>query len=189
MKFKNEQGLWVPYRGMPEQQNKELSRLITECLERKPSVLICVIGNKGSGKSLLGKYFRRHGIGEHPPHKIAVIDDDNMAVDFLYFFRRWHKIRCQGIDELKPFEPFFKNKPIRLYLKSNPESRITKADIVVRLIIEESLRHQRLLRRYGKVKGDQVYGRSLLYEESPKIYFESLLEFRTDQRLPVFSTT
>ena len=65
-------------------------------MSSKPHVLVTMVGNKGVGKSTLGKYFRNYGIGEFGPRDIAVIDDDNMAVDFLFFFRRWYANPCRG---------------------------------------------------------------------------------------------
>lgn len=176
MKIRNQQGAWTEYQGLSNGTLDELSRLAAGCLKKQPFVLICITGNKGIGKSLLGKSFRRHGIGCFRPRQIAVIDDDNMAVDFLFFFRRWNAIPCRGIDELEPFYSYCSRKPIRVYIKSNPESRISKADIVLQLSVDEETRKRRLMKRYGAQKGNAVAQATQQYDPMPKITFEHLLK-------------
>ncbi len=169
MRIRNASGQWEPYTGLKPEDLTRLSGLMTQCLARQATVLIAVVGNKGVGKSLLGKLFRKEGIGPFKPRDIAVIDDDNMAVDFLFCFRRWHMDPCRGIDELGPFLKYCKKKPVRIYIKSNPESRITKADIVLRLSTDEEQRRLRLIKRYRREKGDRVYVQTRNYAHEIKI--------------------
>ncbi|MFP4040823.1 MAG: hypothetical protein ACLFS7_09805 [Desulfosudaceae bacterium] len=165
----------ISYSGLGEKQVNTLHQLITNSLSSKPFILISVVGNKGIGKSLLGKYFRNKGIGEISPKKISVIDDDNMAVDFLWFFRRWKKIPCVGIDELQPFMKYCKKKSVLIYIKSNPEGRISKADIVLRLTTGEQERRQRLIKRDGLEKGTWEFIKTQKYSSEIKIDFDYIM--------------
>jgi hypothetical protein len=175
MIIRNEKGEKVAYSGLGAVKSSEFASLINNCLESQPSVLIAIVGNKGTGKSLVGKYFRNRGIGTIHPRKIAVIDDDNMAVDFLYFFRRWYSNSCTGVDELQPFMKYCRKKPVRIYIKSNPESRISRADIVLQVATKEHLREARLIKRYGTEKGPRVFVRTLTYEPAIKIAYDHLM--------------
>ena len=175
MRIKDQDGTWTQYKGLDGDTLAELTQRTTECLANRPYVLISIIGNKGIGKSLLGKYFRRAGIGSFRPRQIAVIDDDNMAVDFLFFFRRWNAIPCSGVDELAPFYHLCARKPVRIYIKSNPESRITRADIVLLLTVDEKTRKQRLIKRYGSPKGETVTLATREYDPGPKIAYQHLI--------------
>ncbi len=175
MKIVDEKGATVEYSGLGAARNAELAAMITDCLRSRPSVLVAIVGNKGVGKSLLGKYFRNHGIGRIHRRKIAVIDDDNMAVDMLCFFRRWYPHPCTGVDELRPFMKYCLRKPVRIYIKSNPESRISRADIVLRLTADESQRELRLIRRYGEEKGRRVSFQTRPYPPEIRIAYDRLM--------------
>jgi hypothetical protein len=175
MRIRNETGEKINYTGLGAAQSAELASLINSCLKTRPSVLVAIIGNKGIGKSLLGKYFRNRGIGPIHRRKIAVIDDDNMAVDTLYFFRRWHPDACTGVDELTPFMKYCRKKPVRVYIKSNPESRISRADIVLQLSTDEIKRELRLIKRYGPEKGRRVFIQTRVYPPEIRIDHDHLM--------------
>lgn len=168
MKIKDQNGNKIPYKGIGEEKLWELSDAVSKCLSQKPYVVVAVIGNKGVGKSLLGKYFRNRGFGQFRNRQIAVIDDDNMAIDF-FFFRRWHAIPCQGVDELVPFFKYCKRKPVRIYIKSNPETRISKADVVLKVKVDEDRRRRQLIQRKGLLKGEAIFFRTQSYVLETKI--------------------
>lgn len=178
LKLKNKIGEKFIYTGLSEEKTVELASLITQGLSSQSSVLLAIVGNKGVGKSILGKYFRNCGIGPIHRRKIAVIDDDNMAVDTLYFFRRWYPNRCTGVDELAPFMKYCKKKPVRIYIKSNPESRISRADIVLRLSTEEKNRRRHLLIRDGEEKGQRMIAKTQAYPQEIKIDHDHFMEAR-----------
>jgi len=178
LKLKNKIGETFIYTGLDEEKTAELAALITHCLSSQPSVLLAIVGNKGVGKSILGKYFRNRGIGPIHRRKVAVIDDDHMAVDTLYFFRRWYPNRCTGVDELAPFIKYCKNKPVRVYIKSNPESRISRADIVLQLRTDERKRRRHLLIRDGEKKGQRVIAETSAYSPEIKIGFDHFMTAR-----------
>ncbi len=146
-----------------------LADLIQKVLNQKDSAIICITGNKGAGKTTLGKLIRKKGVGPFRPGEIAVIDDDCLSVDTLFFFRRKFVDPCRGIDELGPFFRFCKNKRLRFYVKSNPESRITHADILLKVELPEEIRRQRLIQRYGEQKGERVFRQTQAYQGTPAI--------------------
>jgi hypothetical protein len=169
MKIQDENGRVIPYSGLSRESIATLVALVDRHLERKDHVLICIAGNKGVGKSTLGKFFRKTGLGTIRPRDIAVIDDDCMSVDVLHFFRRKYVNPCRGIDELAPFLRYCRRKKVRFYVKSDPESRITRADVLLNVTITDKKRKERLIRRYGKTKGERVFERTRSYACHPKI--------------------
>ncbi|GAB6905991.1 hypothetical protein JCM12296A_18260 [Desulfosarcina cetonica] len=175
IKIRNRAGEIVIYTGLTEEKTAELAATIKQCLASQPTVLMAIVGNKGVGKSLLGKYFRNRGIGPFHRRKIAVIDDDNMAVDTLYFFRRWCPIPCTGVDELAPFMKYCRKKQIRIYIKSDPESRISRADIVLQVSTPETTREQRLINRYDPEKGPRVFNDTRDYPSQINIAYDHLI--------------
>lgn len=172
IKIKDENGKWIPYGGLAPEKFDELTTLVSRCLEQRDYVIVCITGNKGIGKSTLGKFIRKRGFGPYQPRHIAVIDDDCMSVDVLHFFRRKLVNPCQGVDELKPFFGYCKKKPVRIYIKSNPESRISRADVLLMLDVDEEKRRQRLLRRYGREKGETVLKDTQSYDQQLSIFFQ-----------------
>jgi hypothetical protein len=143
-----------------------------QSLKNKDHVLICITGNKGVGKTTVGKFIRKTGLGPIRPKDIAAIDDDCMSVDVLFFFRRKYVNPCHGVDELQPFLRFCRKKKIRFYVKSNPESRITQADILLKVNIGPQKRKERLIRRYGDPKGTIIFNQTQSYTHHPKIRFQ-----------------
>jgi hypothetical protein len=115
---------------------------------------------------------RKYGFGPFPAKDIAVIDDDCMSVDVLGIFRRKYVNPCLTVDELQPFFKYCKKKRIRFYVKSNPESRITRADILLKVNIDERRRQQHLKQRYDREKARETIMQTRLYSHEPKIYFQ-----------------
>ena len=169
MKIQGPDGQQTTYPGVRPDDFAALTELTRKCLANSDHVLICITGNKGIGKTTLGKYIRKKGFGPFKPSDIAVIDDDCMSVDVLFFFRRKYVNTCIGVDELNPFLRFCKNRKLRFYIKSNPESRITKADILLKLHLDEDKRKQRLIQRYGHDKGERVFQQTQSFSNIPKI--------------------
>ena len=169
MKIQGANGKKITYEGISREEFNTLTGLIDQCLRNNGHVLICIVGNKGIGKTTLGKYIRKQGFGPFVPKDIAVIDDDCMSVDVMFFFRRKYVNPCIRVDELQPFFRFCKKKKIRFYVKSNPESRITKADILLKVHIDDKKRKQRLIQRYGSEKGERVFLQTQNYSYEPKI--------------------
>lgn len=175
MKIEDSNGKKIRYYGMAQDKFYHLTRLVETCLQNKPYVVVCIIGNKGVGKTTLAKLMRKHGFGPFRPKDIAVIDDDCMSVDVLYFFRRKYINPCHGVDELLPFFRLCPKKRIRFYVKSDPETRISHADIVLKVDVNEEKRKARLIQRYGKEKGETVFHRTNVYKHLVKIGYDHLM--------------
>lgn len=171
-KITDTKGRKIPYDGLDLSQTQKLVHLIDGCLKREEQVLICITGNKGVGKTTLGKFFRKKGLGTFRPRDIAVIDDDCMSVDVLCLFRRKYVNPCRGVDELRPFLRLCRRKKVRFYIKSNPESRISRADIVLAVSIDENKRKARLIQRYGEPRGSLIFEQTVSYTAQPAIAYQ-----------------
>lgn len=59
----------------------ELEKYVSLALKNKKRIIVAITGLCGSGKSTLGKFIRKNGIGggQYKPYKIAVIDDSVMT--------------------------------------------------------------------------------------------------------------
>ena len=126
---------------------KALNSACKEILKEKKRVLIALTGLHGSGKSTLGKELRRKGFGYFKPHQIAVIDDDVMSIN-LFFMRPRVKIKRDQKDELRPFFKFLPpHVKLVFYVSATPFARISKADILCILNIDEKEREKRLKKR------------------------------------------
>ena len=176
MKFENEHGVYVTYKGIDEQKLSELSEIVNKCLEVEPFVLVCIVGNKGIGKSTFGRFLRKTGFGNYKSRDIAVIDDDCMSIDVLYFFRRKYVNPCLGVDELKPFFKYCRKKRVRFYIKSDPETRISKASILMRLRTGDETRLKRLIKRKGYEAGNDLFLRTKYYSDAVNISYKHELE-------------
>jgi len=172
IKLKDKDEQTSPFLGISPEIFKLLAEAVQKVLSQKDHVIVCITGNKGVGKTTLGKLIRKKGFGPYRARDIAVIDDDCMSADTLFFFRRKYVNPCHGVDELKPFLRFCKRKRIRFYVKSNPESRIIHADVLVKVYLEEETRRQRLIQRYGKQKGDMVFHQTQSHQDNIRITFE-----------------
>lgn len=176
MKIRDGSGRLVPYLGLSAEAVDTLAGWIGRLLANRDHVLICLTGNKGVGKSTLGRSFRKMGLGPIRPREIAVIDDDCMSVDFLFFFRRKYVSPCRGVDELRPFSRYCRKRKVRFYVKSDPESRVTRADILLEVDTAPQKRKERLIRRYGDDKGAVVFGATRSYAHQPRIRFQYQLK-------------
>jgi hypothetical protein len=176
MKIQDENGRLSPYLGLNSEAVETLVGWVRQLLASQDHVLICLTGNKGVGKSTLGRSFRKTGLGPIRPREIAVIDDDCMSVNFLIFFRRKYVSPCRGVDELRPFEPYCRKRKVRFYVKSNPESRVTRADILLEADTAPRKRKERLIRRYGEARGAIVFDDTQSYEHHPRIHFRYRLK-------------
>jgi hypothetical protein len=172
IKVRDKDGQTIPYFGISPEKFKLLEETVQKVLSQKDHVIVCITGNKGVGKTTLGKLIRKKGFGPYRPKDIAVIDDDCMSVDTLLFFRRKYVNPCRGVDELRPFFRYCKRKRIRFYVKSNPESRITHADVLLRVDLADGKRKQRLIQRYGEQKGEKVFYQTTSYQNNAKIKYE-----------------
>ena len=132
---------------------KKLNSLTKEALKTKSRVIIAITGKAGTGKSTLGKYFRKRGFGDFSKFKISVIDDGVMSLDLFYIFNKRIKFKSNSRDELKPFLNLLpKRKKVIFYVNQAPEIRLSKADIVIHATIDEKTREARLKKRDGKFK-------------------------------------
>ena len=128
----------------------DLSKLQEKCeyvLKNKKRATVVITGLCGSGKSTLGKELRRKGFGNFKPYQIAVIDDGVMSIN-LFFVRPRVKIMNDQKDELRPFfkflPPYIK---LVFYVSATPFARLSKADILCILNIDEKEREKRLRKR------------------------------------------
>jgi|GEM_PF-3072835 len=128
---------------------EELEEKILHILEKKNKVLIAVVGNPGCGKSTFGKFVRKFGFKSIKASEIVVIDDDVMSREHLFnLFRTKIKIDSSKPDELKPFFQYISDrKKIIFYINSKPYKRISKADIILELELDENSRKERLKKR------------------------------------------
>ncbi len=169
IRIRDKDGRSIPYFGLSSDDFNLLADTIQKVLLHKEHALVCITGNKGVGKTTLGKLIRKKGFGPYRPKDIAVIDDDCMSVDTLFFFRRKYVHPCKGVDELQPFLRFCKKKKVRFYVKSNPESRISRADVLLKVHQPDETRRGRLIQRYGAQKGDQVFRQTQSYHDTVRI--------------------
>ncbi len=131
----------------------ELDSICKKLLCKKDRVMICITGKSGCGKSTFGKFVRKNGFGSISKYKIAVIDDSVMSLDMFYIFNRRIRAKSKAKDEL---EPFIKKLPHRkkvvFFVNTRPEKRLSCADIIVNLKLEnDDERIRRLINR-----GDEI---------------------------------
>jgi len=154
-----------------------LEKHVSEVLNTKERVIISITGKNGSGKSCFGRYIRKKGLGSYGRRSIAIIDENTLITDFLFFFKKKTKIIKSSVDELRPFfERLPKRIKIIIYINATPEKRITKADILLKFSTAEETRRQRLERRYGK---DSESFKKYFFRNGPdeiSIVFTYLLE-------------
>lgn len=129
----------------------KLNKLAKEKLKTQDKIIITIMGKAGTGKSTLGKYFRKKGFGNFSRFAISVIDDGVMSLDLFYLFNKRVKFKSDKKDELKPFLKLLpKRKKIIFYINQKPELRLSKTDILLYLSIDEKTREARLINRDGK---------------------------------------
>jgi hypothetical protein len=115
-------------------------------LESRPC-LMCIAGNSGCGKSVLGKVIRKRGIAGIRPREILVIDDGVASVSFLGVFRRRVKFRTREKDYLRPFERYFGGKKLIVFVNAQPTRRLDECDLLVEVTCSEEQRRRHLLGR------------------------------------------
>jgi hypothetical protein len=133
-----------PVALQPESWQAALAQVCTRRLQEKKQILLCITGKSGAGKSTLGKLIRKKGLPGLPPRKIGVIDDGVLAVPLLGIFTRRIKSRSRVQDDLAPFQYFLRHKKLVVYVNTQPERRVGRCDIVLRLRLPEDIRQQRL---------------------------------------------
>ena len=132
---------------------EQLSDLTKNILKTKNKVIITLTGKAGTGKSTVGKYFRKNGFGDFSRYSISVIDDGVMSLDLFYIFNKRVKFKTTTKDELEPFLRLLpKRKKIIFYINQEPELRLSKSNIVIYLTLDEKNRQERLEKRDGKFK-------------------------------------
>ncbi len=129
---------------------EKLEKQVLESLKTRHRVLISVVGKRGTGKSFFGRHIRKNGFGQFGKRTITVIDDRVMTMEFLCFFKKRLKIPRDGVDEL---QPYLKKLPKRIkiifYINNTPSDKISRADILLKLVTDEDTRINRLEERYG----------------------------------------
>ena len=129
----------------------KLNKLAKEKLKTKDRIIITIMGKAGTGKSTLGKYFRKKGFGDFSRFAISVIDDGVMSLDLFYLFNKRVKFKTNKKDELEPFLKLLPSrKKVIFYVNQTPELRLSKTDILLYLTIDEETREKRLINRDGK---------------------------------------
>lgn len=114
--------------------------------EGRPCFL-CLAGNSGCGKSVLGKALRKHGLLHLRPREVLVIDDGVASVPFLGVLRRRVRFASKQKDRLQPFRKYFEDKKLVVYVNSQPARRLDDCDILVEVRCAEDVRVERLRRR------------------------------------------
>lgn len=130
----------------------ELSDLCKVLLLKQDLVLICVTGKAGAGKSTFGKHVRKNGFGSFGKSGIAVIDDSVMSLDLFYVLNKRVRIKSAEKDELEPFlELLPKRKKVVFYVNTTPERRVSQADIILHLSLNDEDERLRRLKERGDV--------------------------------------
>jgi len=154
-----------------------LEEKISEILKSKDKVIISVVGPRGTGKSYFGKYLRSNGCGRFNRKMVAVIDDSVMWTDFLFFFRRKLRVPDKGIDEFnKLLHELPKKKKIIFYINNTPWTRLSEADILLKLYTDEYIRTERLRQRYGHQTEKIEKGLNSRHFADYKIKYSFLME-------------
>jgi len=146
--------------------------------ERDKGVL-CISGKAGSGKSTLGRMLRKRGMPGIAPGDLLVIDDSMLHLKWLGIFPRRIKHRTQERDYLAPFASFFTGRRLLIYVNTNPEKRIERCDILLRLRCPEDQREVRLLAR--DPDGAARFASTRDASDKPRILAERYLELASDQ--------
>lgn len=140
---------------------------------------MCIAGNSGCGKSVLGKLLRKRGLGKIGPRDILVIDDGVASVPFLGLFRRRVQYRSREKDFLRPFERHFAGRRLIVYVSAQPARRVDECDILVEVRCPEELRLRQLQAR--NADGDKRLADTADYRlEKPRARIE--LELENDGR-------
>ena len=125
-------------------------------------VLLCVTGKTGAGKTTFARQLRKEGIPGFKKSEIAVIDDGVMTAPLFGLINRRVRFPCETQDNLAPFEPYLRGKKVAVYVAIRPEKRISRCDILLRLLCSETKRKERLIA--SRANGATRYERSLEIE-------------------------
>src|SRR5690606_41297231 len=128
---------------------------------------LCVKRNAVKRMSLLWQNLSKQGTPGIPKRQVAVVDDGVRSNKVPGIWRRRIRFPSQTRDELAPFAPYLKRKPILVYVNTNPGLRLSQCDIRLHLYCPEDLRRQRLINR--NIDGEQRYQRSLEVGDAPDI--------------------
>ncbi|WP_456382686.1 hypothetical protein [Hydrogenimonas sp.] len=156
----------------------KLEDLIGKILKEKKRVFVAVSGKSGVGKSTFGKFVRTRGVGAIPPSTIAVIDDSVMTKEYLFgLIRRKIRIESDRRDDLRPFTKMLsEEKRVIFYISSIPSRRLSRADILITLSLEERERVARLEKRVGHGKKLEDLIRSDPSQEKRQMRYRFKLE-------------
>ena len=171
IKITDNNGQKVSYFGMSPDKFDELAELIQKVLAQKAYAIVCITGNKGVGKTTLGKLIRKKGFGPFKPKEIAMIDDDCMSVDTLFFFRRKYVSPCQEVDELHPFFRYCPKKPDQVLCQVKPRIANHASRCSSEVCIGEERGGSALIQRYGEQKGERVFRQTQSMQKIPTIEF------------------
>lgn len=98
-----------------------------------------------------------------------------MSLEFLYLFQRRIRRKTDKKDELKPFlDTLPKRKKIIFYVNDNPQKRVGKVDILLKLETKEETRVERLKKRNGEdqKKFEFLKNKELFPQENLKYKYE-----------------
>jgi hypothetical protein len=148
---------------------EELAQRVEACLSEQATVLVCVMGKSGVGKSTLGRFLRTRGFGRFKPRDLGIIESDFWKTNVGGFFRRKIHRPSAGVDELEPFRQYYRGKKVVFFIHRRPEMRVTRADIVLRLTTSEQTRLARLRKRNGPADGARRFERTAGMESETRI--------------------
>lgn len=159
-----------------------LDKLAGHCsalLAERDKCVLCISGKAGSGKSTLGRLLRKRGMPGISPAEMLVIDDSMLHLKWLGIFPRRIKHRAQERDFLAPFANFFTGRRLLVYVNTNPEKRIERCDILLRLRCPEEQREARLLAR--DPDGAARFASTREASDNPRILAERYLDLPSDR--------
>lgn len=158
----------------PEDWALTLANICLERLKHQRTLILCLTGKPGSGKSTIGRLIRKHGLPGISARKILVIDDGAIHLKVLGIFPRRIQLRIKHKDYLEPFLPYLKRKRILVYVNATPEKRLERCDLFVRLKCPEELRRDRLIARDHN--GAHRYQRTQEQSDEPQIHADDYYE-------------
>ncbi|MFZ9931807.1 MAG: hypothetical protein ACO3G9_01225 [Chthoniobacterales bacterium] len=155
-----------------------LAGAISERAAISKRVLLCVTGKTGVGKTTFARQLRKKGIPGFKRSEITVIDDGVMTAPRFGVINRRIRFRCESRDELAPFEPYLRGKKVVIYVAIQPEKRISRCDILLRLLCSDNTRKARLVAH--RTNGIVRYEKSLHSRESADIPADRYFSLTTE---------
>ena len=162
----------------PSHWATELAERCIVAMEDRETVILCITGKAGSGKSTLGRFIRKQGLPGIPLVKMLVIDDGMAHLKWFGLLPRRIKYRCRTKDYLAPFASHFAGRRLLVYVNTTPEQRIDRCDILVRLRCADSERRSRLVAR--DPDGAERFGKGLDQADSPRVSAGQYFDLQTD---------